>query len=82
MAWIRTIEESEAKGRLAELYARMLDPEQGRVDNILKVHSLHEPGLEAHFVLYRAVMRETRTLPKADREMIALVVSRINGCHY
>jgi alkylhydroperoxidase family enzyme len=82
MAWITTIEESEAEGRLAELYASMLDPEQGRVDNILKVHSLHEAGLEAHFVLYRAVMRGTKTLPKADREMIALVVSRINGCHY
>jgi alkylhydroperoxidase family enzyme len=82
MAWIETIEESEAEGRLAELYAGMLDPEQGRVDNILKAHSLHAAGLEAHFLLYRAVMKETPTLAKAEREMIALVVSRINGCHY
>jgi AhpD family alkylhydroperoxidase len=28
------------------------------------------------------VMRGTKTLSKADREMIALVVSLLNNCHY
>ena len=31
---------------------------------------------------YAAVMRGTATLPKVDRELIALVVSDLNGCHY
>lgn len=82
MAWIRTIDEREAEGRLAELYGAMADPSSGRVDNILKIHGLHEAGLAAHFELYRAVMRPTRGLPKAEREMIAVAVSRANGCHY
>ncbi len=82
MAWIQTIEEGRAAGELARLYETMADPESGRVDNILKVHSLHAEGLETHFALYRAVMRGTPTLPKVDRELIALTVSRINGCHY
>ncbi len=49
---------------------------------LLRAHSLHPAGLAAHWALYRAVMRGTKSLPKADREMIALVVSARNGCHY
>ena len=82
MAWIRTIAEEDARDRLAVLYERSVDPESGRVDNILAVHSLHPRGLEAHLALYKAVMKATATLPKADREMVAVVVSRINECDY
>ena len=82
MAWIREIDENDAGDELSELYARMVDPQSGRVDNVLKAHSLHPAGLEAHWTLYRAVMRSTRSLPRAEREMIAVVVSVINGCHY
>lgn len=82
MAWIETVEDDQAGPELARLYAAMLDPESGSVDNILKIHSLHPAGLRAHFDLYRAVMRPTPGLPKVDRELIAFVVSRINECHY
>ncbi len=60
----------------------MVDPDTGELDNMLRVHSLHPAGLAAHWQLYRAVMRPTSTLRKAEREMIALVVSKINECHY
>ena len=82
MAWIRVIEEDDADGELAALYRTLIDPESGRVDNILKVQSLHLDGLRGHVALYRSVMAGTAGLPKTDREMIALVVSRLNGCHY
>lgn len=82
MAWIRTIDEQAAEGRLAELYARMADPASGRVDHVLKIHSLHPDGLAAHWELYRAAMRGTAGLSAAEREMIAVVVSARNGCHY
>ncbi len=82
MAWIDTLDESEAGEALARLYATAADPATGRVDNILKIHSLHPAGLDAHLALYRALMRGTDGLPKVDREMIALVVSAENGCHY
>jgi alkylhydroperoxidase family enzyme len=94
MAWIRTVPDPpppEPGGQrerggdgdeLAALYRRARDPESGRVDHILAVHSLHPAGLAAHLDLYRAVMRGTRGLPAVDRELIALVVSRLNGCHY
>ena len=82
MSWIRTIDEDDAEGPLAELYGRMSDPSSGRLDNVLKVHSLHPDGLEAHWTLYRAAMRGTPNLRAAEREMIAVVVSARNGCHY
>jgi len=82
MAWIKTIEDEEAKGELQKIYQSLTDPETGRVDNILKIHSLHLEGLNAHLNLYKSVMKGTPGLPKVDREMIALVVSQINQCHY
>jgi alkylhydroperoxidase family enzyme len=82
MAWIELIEESEATGALSELYGLMTDPEYGRVDNILRIHSLHPEGLRTHHELYRELMTGTGTLRKVEREMIALVVSVINDCHY
>lgn len=82
MTWIKKIDDHHADGELARLYKRMVDPRYGRVDNIMQVHSLHPEGLRAHHELYRAVMRGSSTLPKVDREMIALVVSVINNCRY
>ena len=82
MSWIRTIDESDADGELALLYGRMLDPRSRRVDNVLKVHGLNPAGLAAHWSLYRAAMAPTPGLSRAEREMIAVVVSKRNGCHY
>lgn len=82
MAFIRIVDEAEAGGRLAELYASMVDPEHGRVDEILRIHGLHPAGLAAHWALYQAAMCPSLGLRKVDREMVALVVSRVNGCHY
>ena len=82
MAWIRTIDPSDSEGTLRELYRAVADPSTGALDHIMRVHSLHPKGLRAHYDLYRAVMTGTRSLRKVDREMIALVVSRANACHY
>ena len=82
MAWIEMILEDEAGGDLAELYSRVVEPGTSVVDNVLKVHSLHPAGLAAHFALYRAAMSGTAGLKRVDRELIAVVVSDLNGCHY
>ena len=82
MAWIETTPSDDADDVLRALYREVADPETGDVDNILAIHSLNPDGLGAHLALYRTVMRGTRTLPKVDREMIAVVVSIENACHY
>jgi uncharacterized peroxidase-related enzyme len=81
MAWIRTIDEGDAEGKLAELYARMAEPD-GSVDNILKIHSLNPASLRGHFDFYKTLMRGRSPLSRAQREMIGVVVSALNQCHY
>jgi alkylhydroperoxidase family enzyme len=82
VAWIKVKDEKSADLQLAEMYERIVDPAYGRVDNIMQIHSLHPEGMRVHWELYREVMTGTRTLPKVDREMVALVVSLLNDCHY
>lgn len=81
MAWIKIIAESEAVGRLKELYTKLTEP-WGGVDNIMKIHSLNVPSLTAHFEIYKTLMRGRSDLSRAQREMIAVVVSTTNRCHY
>ncbi len=81
MAWIRVIEEKEAQGRLQELYSSLLGP-GGKIDNILKIHSLNPASLQGHLGLYKALMWGRSPLSRAQREMIAVTVSALNQCHY
>ena len=82
MAWIDTIREDEWDGDLEKLYAHVADAAHDRVDNILQIHSLDPKSMEAHQAVYSSSMAGTRTLRKVERELIALIVSDINGCHY
>ena len=59
----------------------MRDP-AGHVANILAVHSLNPAALGAHFDLYRTLMFGRSELKRSLREMIAVVVSKTNECHY
>ncbi len=82
MSWIHRIPDHEWTGELAELREAVVDPTYGRVDEIMAVHSLNPRGLAAHDQLYRSAMAGTRNLRKVERELIALVVSLENRCHY
>ena len=81
MAWIRVIEPFEAQGELAQLYARLREPD-GSVDNILTIHSLNPASLRGHYDLYKVCMFGPSELSRAQREMVAVVVSTVNRCHY
>ncbi len=81
-AWIQVVPESEAEGELQQLYAQEWDAEGQAVDNILAVHSLHPATLRAHADLYHSVMHGVSPLSRTEREMIAVVISAFNRCHY
>ena len=81
MAWIREILPEDAEGELDEVYGRVAEPD-GTVDNILRVHVLHPKRLADHFQLYITAMKKSSPLSRAQREMIAVVVSSLNECHY
>ena len=81
MPWIRTIAPSEATGRLAQIYEAAV-ARAGRVYGIVRSMSVSPPILEASMGLYRRVMYAREGLTRAQREMLATVVSRANQCHY
>ena len=51
-------------------------------DNILRIHGVHSRVMRQHYDLYWELMRGPGTLDKVQREMIAVVVSSENSCHY
>lgn len=85
-AWIHSVPDDEWQAdpdsQLADLYGQVVDGAYGRVDHIMAIHSLNPRGLQAHHTLYESAMAGTSTLRKVERELIALVVSLENHCHY
>ena len=81
MAYIETIHEGNASGELAALYQRVGNPD-GTVDNVMKVHGLNPESLRTHFEMYVAALHKPSPLSRAEREMVATEVSRLNGCEY
>ena len=81
MAWIKEIFPDDANGDLKDAYEKVAEPD-GSVDHILRIHGLHPKLLVDHFELYITAMKRRSPLSRAQREMIAVVVSAINECHY
>ena len=75
------IKEDEALGSLKTYYKKYGSLSEG-VDNILKIHSLNPDSLKHHYEMYNHLMRGESRLSRIQREMIAVVVSKINACHY
>ncbi len=51
-------------------------------DNIIRIHGVNSRSMRSHYDLYVDLMRRPGPLSREQREMIAVVVSGINGCHY
>lgn len=51
-------------------------------DNIIQVHSVHSRIMRLHYELYVETMHKPSPLSRSQREMVAVVVSAINGCVY
>ena len=81
MAWIRVIHEEEATGDLKAHYER-IKKSRGKVANIMKIHSLRPEAMKAHLDLYLTIMFGKPGLSRQQRELLATVVSSINGCEY
>lgn len=82
MPWIDAPHEDDWDAGLDELRPQVTDRVFDRVDWIMRIHGLDAGSMDAHNVLYRQAMKGTATLRKVEREMIALVVSKTNGCLY
>ena len=81
MTWIPIIKEDKADPQLKNWFNKLRQP-WGGVDNIMKIHSLNVNTLKGHYELYLSAMKGTKDLSYKQREMIAVVVSIVNHCHY
>lgn len=81
MAWIKMMEPADATGELKDEYDKAVR-RAGKVFNILKVQSLNPATLRASLHLYLTTMHGPSGLSRAEREMLATVVSRANRCFY
>jgi len=81
MAWVRTLPEEGASGKLQEMYQRVRE-RAGVVPNIAKVQSLRPTTTLRGFDLYCQIMDDPTGISKRERVLIATVVSKVNGCLY
>ncbi len=81
MPWIKVTEPEDAAGELKQEYDDAAK-RAGKVFNILMVQSLNPGALRASMQMYRATMFGPSDLSRAEREMLATVVSWANRCFY
>ena len=81
MPWIRKITLDHATGALKRELEKPV-ARAGRVFNIVQIMSLNARVMKASMDFYGASMFGKSPLSRAQREMLATVVSRANHCHY
>jgi len=81
MTWIHTVVPEEAEGRVKKSYDAAI-ARAGRVFGIVKALSPAPAIMDSALGLYQRVMFATEGLARYQRELIAVVVSRANDCHY
>lgn len=81
MPWIKVIPPEEATGRLKAEYEAALR-RAGRIWNIVGIMSQNPRAMKASMDFYRTLMFGPSPLSRAQREMLAVVVSATNHCVY
>jgi uncharacterized peroxidase-related enzyme len=81
MAYIETIEHSNAKGELKEIYDSLVKS-RGKIADVHKIQSLNPESIVKHMELYMTVMFGKSPVSRSKREMMAVIVSTSNNCPY
>ena len=81
LTWLRVPSEEELPPEVRELWQPSLE-KLGFVPNVLRLYALRPDNLVAWNAWYEVAMKGDSGLTKAEREMIAVVVSVANDCAY
>lgn len=81
MANIKVIDYEESTGRLRDIYDDLI-AKRGKLASVHKIQSLRPESIVRHMELYLEIMFSKSELSRAEREMIAVVVSAKNDCEY
>ena len=81
ISWLRVPPEEDAPPGVKALNDKAVE-KLGFVPNVLRVYALRPQHLELWNAFYDDLMRGDSGLTRIQREMIAVVVSTANRCHY
>ncbi|NQU67934.1 MAG: peroxidase-related enzyme [Candidatus Marinimicrobia bacterium] len=81
MSKIKVISYEEATGRLKDIYDELIT-KRGKLADVHMIQSLRPESIVKHIDLYMEIMFSKSELSRAEREMMAVVVSASNGCEY
>ena len=81
VAWVKTVEESEASGELAALYEEARQ-RLGRVPPMIKALSLRPKVAVAKENLRQSLIGDASSLGARRADMISVVVSGLNRCRF
>jgi uncharacterized peroxidase-related enzyme len=81
IGWLRVPPEEDAPPGVKALNDKAIE-KLGFVPNVLRIYALRPRHLELWNAFYDDLMRGDSTLTREQREMIAVVVSTVNRCHY
>jgi len=80
-SWLRVPPEEDAPTEVKALFEKA-NEKLGFLPNVLRVYALRPRHLELWNTFYDELMRGESGLTREQREMIAVVVSTANRCHY
>jgi len=84
MPWIKTVPPEKAEGLVKEVYETRIGPSanRGNISPIRRVQSLNPEALYYWMHLNNTILYGKSGLSRAEKEMIATVVSAVNHCSY
>ncbi len=80
MPRLRRLSKDEVRGDVRELYSDV-GSKRGNVPNMFRVYA-HRPEILKTMVAHLNAITNSGTVPVRTKELVATLVSRINGCEY
>ena len=81
MSRIKVISQNEATGRLKEIYNELI-VKRGKLAEVHTIQSLRPESIVKHIDIYMEIIFSKSELSRAEREMMAVEVSKTNRCVY
>jgi alkylhydroperoxidase family enzyme len=80
MARLTKLSKGQVGGEVRDLYAKV-GQQRGNVPNMFRIYA-HRPEILKTMVAHLSAITNTGTVPVKTKELVATLVSRINGCEY
>jgi alkylhydroperoxidase family enzyme len=80
MARISKLTKDQVTGEVKDLYTKV-GQQRGNVPNMFRMYA-HRPEILKTMIAHMNAITNTGTVPVRTKELVATLVSRINGCEY